>query len=61
MFGIKLTSIKNLSFLIILIFCIVFVFTKHATFKEVSGFLTIILPAFWAINVAQKKILNGKK
>ena len=57
----KLTSVKNLSLIITLIFCIVSVFTGHATFKEVAGFLTIILPTFWAINVAQKKVLNGKK
>ena len=58
MFGIKLTSIKNLSLIITLIFCIVSVFTGHATFKEVSMLLGIILPALWAINVAQKKVLK---
>ena len=54
----KLKSIKKISFITILIFCIVSVFIELATFKEVAGFLTIILPAFWAINVAQKKVLK---
>lgn len=57
----NLKSVKNVSFIVVLLFCIVCVFTKEATFKEVSGFLLVILPAFWAINVAQKKVLNGKK
>ena len=56
----KLTSIKNVSFIVVLVFCIVAVFTDEATFSEVTGFLIIILPAFWAINVAQKKVLKDK-
>jgi len=57
----NLKSVKNVSFITVLIFVIVAVFTRDATFKEATGFLTIILPAFWAINVAQKKVLSGKK
>ena len=54
----KLKSVKNISFLMVIIFCIVAVFTKDATFKEATVFLMVILPAFWAINVAQKKVLK---
>ena len=57
---INLTSIKNLSFIVVIIFSIVCVFTEDATFAQVSGFFMVILPLFWGINVAQKKILKNK-